>query len=498
MSRSCLRLVVLSMLFASPALAQITGRPFEVSGQLGWSAPDARAHAQSGFAYGGSLGMRALPWLVLEGQFYAAPSKADTVPKQNLDFVSYGLDFRVNIRPGDERVVPYVLYGLADGRSTTTGTPPDQLERGAPSLGAGALINFRGERTYLRLQIRDTFFRPRGAKEFDNDVAVTVGLHWVLGGKEKDTDLDGVREWLDQCPGTVIGAKVDAKGCPIDSDGDGVPDGIDQCPNTPKGCKVDAKGCPIDSDGDGVCDGIDQCPDTPKGVSVDAKGCPNDTDGDGVISPIDQCPDTPKGCKVDAKGCSIDSDGDGVCDGLDKCPDTSPGLKVDANGCPIEVMEKETELLDTGMIRLQNVNFETAKADVLPDSYPVLDVVGNVLKKWTELHIEIGGHTDSRGGVKYNQKLSDARAKAVLDYLVKKFPDLKPEQFTTKGYGQSKPLVPNTSDLNMAKNRRVEFVVLNRDVLRKETQRRRLLEKGEPTPAPTPAPTPVPPDTTKK
>jgi outer membrane protein OmpA-like peptidoglycan-associated protein len=394
-------------------------------------------------------------------------------------------------------VVPYILWGLADVRSSNDADAKD-LERGAPSLGAGALINYGSQRSYLRIQVRDLFFRHRGAKEFDDDFVLTAGLHWIFGGKERDTDLDKVREWLDQCPGTPIGARVDARGCPIDSDHDGVFDGIDQCPDTAPGCKVDARGCPIDSDGDGVCDGVDKCPDTPKGTSVDATGCPNDTDGDGVISPTDQCPDTPKGCKVDAKGCSIDSDGDGVCDGLDECPDTSPGLKVDAKGCPIEYIEKETELLDTGMIRLQNVNFETAKADILPESLPVLDVVGQVLRKWPELRIEIGGHTDSRGADKYNQRLSEARARSVLTYLTQKFPDLKPEQFTPKGYGESRPLVPNTSDLNMAKNRRVEFVVLNRDVLRREVQRRRLLQKGEAVPDTTKAPsgTAAPPDTT--
>ena len=494
MSRSCLRLVVLGILLASPATAQITGTPLELSGQIGWSAPDARSHMKSGLAYGGSFGIRALPWLAFEAQTYLAPSEADTIPNPGNHFTSYGLDLRLNVRPAESKVVPYLIYGLASGTSKTSGTPPDKLQRGAPSLGAGALIHFRDQRTYLRLQIRDTFFRQRGAKEFDDDFVVTLGLHRLFGGKEKDTDLDGVREWLDQCPGTPIGAKVDARGCPLDSDRDGVFDGLDQCPNTPPGCKVDAKGCPIDSDGDGVCDGVDQCPDTPKGASVDEKGCPNDTDQDGVTSPTDQCPDTPHGCKVDAKGCSIDSDGDGVCDGLDKCPDTPPGLKVDAGGCPIEVIEKETELLDTGMIRLQNVNFETAKAIVLPESYPVLDLAGQVLKKWPELRIEIGGHTDERGSASYNQKLSEARAKAVLDYLVKKFPELMPQQFTTKGYGKSRPLVPNTSALNMARNRRVEFVVMNRDVLRREVQRRRLLQKGESLPAPTPAP----PDTTGK
>jgi OOP family OmpA-OmpF porin len=58
-----------------------------------------------------------------------------------------------------------------------------------------------------------------------------------------------------------------------DSDGDGVPDSKDQCPGTPVGVKVDAKGCPLDADGDGVADYLDKCPDTPKGVKVDKDGC---------------------------------------------------------------------------------------------------------------------------------------------------------------------------------------------------------------------------------
>jgi outer membrane protein OmpA-like peptidoglycan-associated protein len=479
MSRSSLRLVVLAVLvFASPASAQIIGRPIEVSGQLGWSAPDARAHVKSGLALGGSVGMRMLPWLVIEGQAYMAPSKADTVPEQSHDFRSIGVDFRVNIRPADERVVPYVMYGLAAGNSSTTGTPPDDLSRGTPSLAVGTLINLRNQRSYLRLQIRDSFFRQRDAKEFDNDFVLTAGLHWVFGGKEKDTDLDGVREWLDACPGTPIGAKVDAKGCALDADRDSVPEGLDQCANTPAGCKVDAKGCPIDSDGDGVCDGVDTCPDTPTGTSVDEHGCPNDTDGDGVTTPTDQCADTPKGAVVDEKGCPKDADGDGVFDGLDQCANTPAGLKVDAQGCPTEVMEREKELFDTGMIRVSNVSFATGKAELLPASFGVLDIVGQVLRRWPELKFEIGGHTDNRGADKENQRLSEARAKSVEAYLLQKYPELKGENFTPKGYGESKPLVPNTSEANMSRNRRVEFVVTNRDQLRRDAQKRREMQQG--------------------
>jgi len=180
---------------------------------------------------------------------------------------------------------------------------------------------------------------------------------------------------------------------------------------------------------------------------------------------------------VDAKGCPLDTDGDGVPDYKDKCPNTSPDVKVDADGCPIETIERETELLDTGMIRLQNVNFETAKWDILPDSYPTLEAVGEVLLRWPELRFELAGHTDSRGTVPYNQKLSENRANSVLQWLTTKFPALKAEQFKVKGYGELKPLVPNKSPENMAKNRRVEFVVLNKDVLKRIRETRTIQKK---------------------
>jgi len=331
----------------------------------------------------------------------------------------------------------------------------------------------------VRLEARNVLSIPHENWSTANkaDQQFWGGLTYGWGGKPKDTDLDGVPDKKDTCPNTPKGATVNATGCPTDADGDGVYDGLDQCPGTPKGATVDAKGCPTDSDGDGVMDGIDQCADSPKGAVVDAKGCPSDSDGDGMLDGLDQCPNTPKGATVDAKGCPTDSDGDGVMDGIDQCPNTPAGLKVDAMGCPIEVTEKETEMLDTGMIRLQNVNFETGKATLLPDSYAALDEVGGILLKWPQLSIEIGGHTDSRGRVEKNQMLSENRAKSVKDYLVDKFPGLATAQLSTKGYGSNRPLVPNTSALNMSKNRRVEFKVMNREALKKEIERRKMLKK---------------------
>ncbi len=335
------------------------------------------------------------------------------------------------------------------------------------------------DRTGYRLEVRNVLNMPRHnlGSSTKADQQYWLGLTWAWGGKPLDSDGDGVRDKKDKCPSTPTGATVDVTGCPKDTDGDGVWDGIDKCPDTPKGATVDATGCPKDTDGDGVWDGIDKCPDTPKGAIVDATGCPKDGDGDGVWDGIDQCPGTPAGVVVDAKGCPVDSDADGVPDGLDKCPNTPTGAKVDTDGCPIEVTEKETEMLDTGMIRLNNVNFETAKSNLLPEALPVLDQIGPILLKWPQLQLEVGGHTDSRGGAAKNLALSQARADAVRAYLLQKFPGIAPEQLGAKGYGATKPLVPNSNAVNMAKNRRVEFVVLNKDVLKKEVERRKLLQK---------------------
>jgi len=141
------------------------------------------------------------------------------------------------------------------------------------------------------------------------------------------------------------------------------------------------------------------------------------------------------------------------------------------------VNEKETQLLDTGMIRINNVNFATAKWDIRPESFAVLDEVGGILSQWPQLQIEIGGHTDSRGSNAYNQTLSEQRANAVLEYLTTKFPALQRSQYSAKGYGESAPIADNKTETGRALNRRVEFKVLNRETLRKEIDRRKMLKK---------------------
>ena len=334
---------------------------------------------------------------------------------------------------------------------------PDNGEsfgRGLVSLGVGRRYQQTDTRSF-RWEVRadQTVYGSDGINGDDVlNAQFLVGLSWGPARTPKDDDGDGVRNKLDQCPNTPNGCVVDTVGCPSDSDGDGVCDGIDRCPSTPAGCSVDANGCPLDADGDGVCDSMDTCPDTPKGCKVDAKGCPSDADGDGICDGIDQCPNTPKGCKVDAKGCPVDSDGDGVCDGIDQCPGTPKGTAVDAKGCPKEeaIVFKPQEVLV-----LEGAQFAFDSADLDIKTKDTLDKVARGLKSNAEVRIEVGGHTDSKGSDKYNQKLSEKRAQSVADYLIGK--GVPTAQLAVKGYGESRPTATNDTEEGRARNRRVEL-----------------------------------------
>ena len=202
---------------------------------------------------------------------------------------------------------------------------------------------------------------------------------------------------------------------------------------------MDKDGCPLDSDGDGVYDYLDKCPETPAGVIVDADGCPLDSDGDGVFDYRDKCPNTPKNVAVNEQGCPLDSDKDGVYNYLDKCPNTPEGAKVNSMGCWV----------------LAGVLFDTSKADIKASMSSVLDEVVDVLNKNKAIKVEVQGHTDSRGSKKLNQALSESRAAAVMDYLVKK--GIAAYRLTAVGYGFSRPMASNDTEWGRAQNRRVEL-----------------------------------------
>jgi OmpA-OmpF porin, OOP family len=223
-----------------------------------------------------------------------------------------------------------------------------------------------------------------------------------------------------------------------DYDQDGVQDRLDKCNNTKKGCIVDQYGCALDADGDGVCDGIDQCPNTPKGEKVNKVGC---SASQLAALRVPATPPPPPPAQEIAR------------------PVTPPPAPTPPQS------EVERQLIETGSIVLRDVYFEFDKATLLPESETRLNEVGATLEKFGDLKLEVQGHTDSRGSDKYNEKLSQARAEAVRDYLLAHF-HLAADNFTAKGYGESQLAVsPEKSDDDYAMNRRVVLRALNAEVL---------------------------------
>jgi len=116
---------------------------------------------------------------------------------------------------------------------------------------------------------------------------------------------------------------------------------------------------------------------------------------------------------------------------------------------PIEVGNK---------VVLNNIFFDTNKFDIKPDSKPELQKLVDFLTLNPTIQIEISGHTDNVGNNQANQTLSENRAKAVYQYLVAG--SINPQRLIYKGYGDTQPIVPNTSDDNRSKNRRTEFKII--------------------------------------
>lgn len=252
----------------------------------------------------------------------------------------------------------------------------------------------------------------------------------------------------------------------LDRDGDGIPDAVDKCPEKPedKDGFEDEDGCPDhDNDGDGIPDKDDKCPDDAEDMDgfEDEDGCPDeDNDEDKIPDTSDKCPNKPEDYDgfQDEDGCpDEDNDGDKILDVSDKCPNRAEDFDGDQDddGCPdiyklVVVTAKKIELR-------QKVYFATGKSVIRRRSFALLNEVGQVLRDNPKMHVRIEGHTDSRGGTKYNLRLSQGRAKSVLTYLVKKRID--PVRLDAAGFGEEKPIADNRTRSGRTMNRRVEFLI---------------------------------------
>lgn len=363
--------------------------------------------------------------------------KADTYFGVRYTYLDVELDFKNGPQPdvqGDQDWFEPVLglrtlWDLSDRWSLSVGGDVGGMAFGSDfAWGAFGLVNYRfnlfgndNARFFVGYKAMSQDYEDgSGAKKFEWDVTAhgpVLGLTIPFGGKKakavappKDSDGDGVYDDMDRCPGTPTGVRVDNTGCPLDSDKDGVYDSVDRCPNTPTGIRVNRNGCPLDSDNDGIPDDLDKCPDTPKDVKVDRSGCPLDSDGDGVYDYLDECPNTPNGATVNEKGCWAFGG---------------------------------------------RVFFEFNKWELRPEAYPLMAEAIRILEENPEMRVEIQGHTDDRGPESYNQMLSEKRALAVRDYLIKN--NIDSDRLKAKGFGESKPLFSNDTEEGRQKNRRVRF-----------------------------------------
>ena len=109
---------------------------------------------------------------------------------------------------------------------------------------------------------------------------------------------------------------------------------------------------------------------------------------------------------------------------------------------------------------MENVLFEPGKSILLKESYVSLDKLVTQLQTNKTMKIEIIGHTDNVGDETQNQKLSEVRAKAVVDYLISK--KIEKTRLSYKGFGSKQPIASNETEEGRKKNRRVEFVVLEK------------------------------------
>ena len=312
-----------------------------------------------------------------------------------------------------------------------------------PSLQAGGGYTFLGKDSFghVNLGVGLTFWFTENV-----GLALSSGYRMALPNDERN-DAAGLPEkpsLVQHTAGIVF--KFGGK----DTDGDGIYDKDDACPEV-AGLKQ-FNGCP-DTDGDGIADKDDACPDVAGPAST--KGCP-DTDGDGLADKDDKCPK--EAGPRDNQGCPVpvvlDADKDGVPDAEDACP-LVPGPKEN-NGCPY--VTKET--LEKVKLEARSVFFVTGKAELQTadkgETSKRLDAIKEILKDYPNAKWSIEGHTDNVGKKASNLKLSQARAKAVMDALIAR--GLKAENLSSKGFGDSKPAATNKTAKGRAQNRRTEII----------------------------------------
>ncbi len=140
-----------------------------------------------------------------------------------------------------------------------------------------------------------------------------------------------------------------------------------------------------------------------------------------------------------------------------ECPIVEPIEKIKEvyHHDTIRIVKEIPQEIKDKMKDLSNALFAFDKFDINPKAQSILNDVAGWLKKNPQMKCELSGHTDGKGSVAYNQKLSEQRAKAVYDYLIER--GVSADNLSWKGYGKSEPIATNATDEGRQLNRRVEL-----------------------------------------
>jgi OOP family OmpA-OmpF porin len=391
-----------------------------------------------------------------------------------------GAEVEVGVIPTEARALVFDVWTLTfRAHAIATFGADDPAKRAIPFavVGIGAITVTQSDNTSVIYEDTDEMFYLGGGLKYraDNGWGLRADARLIAVPSSELTESDesvplGLDAELLLSVYKEFGRPAPARPEPVavsnDADGDTILDEADQCVNQPEDLDgfEDVEGCPDpDNDGDGVLDPQDDCDSEPEDADgfADEDGCPDaDNDGDGLLDDKDGCRDEaedPDGHQ-DEDGCpDPDNDGDGVPDASDQCPEQQESANgyQDDDGCPDDVPKAIKQF--TGVIK--GITFKVDSDVINKASFKVLDKALAILLEYTELKLEIQGHTDDTGDADYNRDLSQRRAESVKSYFVGKGVDAA--RLVAKGYGPDAPLVAKKTKAARAKNRRVEFKLIS-------------------------------------
>lgn len=361
---------------------------------------------------------------VQDGEYVSLKLGYDFNPRLTLEF---GLDYAPSLDPNpfpnepERRLLDSSVYMLRLGADVLLHLRNTEDLRFDPFLSAGAkFVNWQealeNGKNELTVAVGGGMFY-----HFNDAWALRGDAQAVVAGQNTEFNLYlglGVNyRW-----GTVIPAAYQVSGGDVDSDGDGLLDSRE--------AEIGTDPYNADTDGDGLLDGqeVDTYQTDPLNPDTDMDAL---KDGAEVLT-----------FKTDPL--NRDTDNGGVADGH-------------------EVIEDGTDPLDPADdldLYTLNIEFDYNKAVLRPEYHEDLDVVLKVLSRDPEAEARIEGHADKRPTSKrvYNQKLSERRAQAVMDYLIQ-VGGIETSRLSAVGYGFDRPVAPNDTEENMQKNRRTEIYI---------------------------------------